>query len=31
MDGFNVENGTRFFMWASIISIGMLWATVLLW
>jgi hypothetical protein len=31
MDGFNVENGTRFFMWASIISIGMLWATVILW
>ena len=28
---FNVEDCTRFFMWASIISIGMLWATVILW
>ena len=27
---FNVEDCTRFFMWASIISIGMLWATVIL-
>ncbi len=28
---FNLEDCTRFFMWASIISIGMLWATVIFW